>query len=312
MGLFSYGNLDGQESSYEADLGINSTHRKKRRRRKGLSNRGMKLFAGILFFIGMIGTSVIAARLPQESTDADLGTLSAVVACLAALLTSLPMYAWLLVRGFEHTARPGVYFVRLLVLAAVCEVPWDLATWQYQRYSTSASGIVGSLYGSVDAHPWLNLYTQNPVWALALSELILMCLAWIRRHQAPTEKEGPKQYVWYSAGTAWLLRFLLIFAAAMWTWLLNIGQLGKLFPLGLMFLLFVLIFYGLRGKENTSMMLAAAVGALEALAPAVGVLILHFHNDDEGFAHSWTRWLWYPATVLMMLVPGLVACWGLL
>ena len=48
MGLFSYGNLDGQESSYEADLGINSTHRKKRRRRKGLSNRGMKLFAGIL------------------------------------------------------------------------------------------------------------------------------------------------------------------------------------------------------------------------------------------------------------------------
>lgn len=312
MGLFRYGNLDGQESSYEADLGINSTHRKKPRRRKGLSNRGMKLFAGILFLVGMIGTSVVAGNLPQVSTDADFGTLSMVMVCLAALLASLPMYSWLLVQGFEHTARPGVYFVRLLALAVACEVPWDLATWQYQRYSTATGSLVNMLYSSTQPRPWFNLYTQNPVWGLALCELVLMCLAWIRRHQAPTEEEGPKQYVWFSAGTAWLLRFLLVFAAAMWTWLLNVGQLGQLFPMGLMMLVFVLIFYGLRGKENTRMMLAAGVGALEALAPAVGVLILHFHNDDEGFAHPWTRWLWYPAAVLMMLVPGLAACGGLL
>lgn len=312
MGLFTYGNMDGEESSYEADLGINSTHRKKRKRRKGLSNRGMKLFAGILFFIGMLGTSLVAAQLPQVSTDADFGTLSLVVVCLASLLASVPIYSWLLVQGVLHTARPGMYFLRLLVLAVVCEVPWDLATWQYQRYSTASSGIVGALYSSTEPHPWFNMYTQNPVWALALCELVLWCLGWIRLHQAPTEEEGPKQYVWFSAGTAWFLRILLVFAAALWLWLLNVGQLGRLFPMGLMMLLFALLFYGLRGKENTSMMLAAAVGALEALAPAIGVLIVHFHNDDEGFVHPWGRWLWYPATVLMMLVPGLIACGNLL
>ena len=312
MGLFSYDSLDGEETSYEADLGINSTHHKKKRRRKGLTNFRLKMIAGILAFVGLLGTSVCSMNLPEVATDADFGTLSLIIVCVACLLVSVPLYAWILVEGFRNSQHMWRYFFRLLALAAVCEVPWDLATWQYQRFSTNVYSLVGVLYSGIEPRPWFNLYTQNPIWGLATCELVLCCFAWIRKHQEPTEDEGPKQDVYFTAGTAWFLRLLLLFAAVLWMYLLSVGQLGRMFPIGLMTLVFVLIFYSLRSKENTMMILAAAICALEALAPAVGVLILHFQTDEEGFAHTWTRWLWYPAAVLGMLVPGLIACQGLL
>lgn len=351
MALFSYSNPDGEESSYEADLGNASTRKKpRRRRRRGLSERGLALFAGVFLVIGLYGTSVLSASLPANSSEADFGSLSAIIVCLACLLVSLPIYAWLLVSRFrmevgeleisvparrdEDGAEEGRakrlaaanantdagakarhgwrLFWSLLILAAVCEVPWDLVTWRYQEHSGSNGSLVGALYGSTAPKPWFNLYTQNPVWALALCALVLICLRWIRRHQAPVEGEGPKTDVWLSAGTAGLLRILLLFASFLWVWMLNIGQVGTLFPTGLMMFVFVLLFYGLRYHENTMTMLAAAIGALEALAPAVGVLIVHFHNDEDGYAHSWGRYVWYVAIPLVMLGLGLSACQGLL
>lgn len=314
MSFFHYDNLDGEESSYEADLGSYSAKAKKksRVRHRGLTNCRMKNIAGILGFLGLVGTSLCAMRIPDRATDATTGDLSLVVIGIACMLTAIPLYSWIFVDAARHTEHPGWYLIRLTALAALCEVPWDMATWQYERYASNAGTIVGALYSEAPLHPWFNLHTQNPIWALAACELVIICFQWIKLHQMPKPGEPPKKDVWLSHGLASLLRLLLIFAVIMWLWMLNIGQLGRYFPMGLMTFVFVAIFYAFPGKENTMILLAAVVGALEAIMPAVGVFILHFHNDEEGYNNPKARWAWYPLTFLAMLVLGLVACWGLL
>lgn len=65
---------------------------------------------------------------------------------------SMPLFVFMLVEGFIHTRNVGKYMLRLLILAVISEVPFDLACFQT---------------------PWYPEY-QNVMFSL----LIALCLLW--------------------------------------------------------------------------------------------------------------------------------------
>ena len=55
-------------------------------------------------------------------------SLTAMVLCEVVSWFAAPIYAWLLVQGFQQTRNRVAYGVQLLLLALIAEVPYDLAT----------------------------------------------------------------------------------------------------------------------------------------------------------------------------------------
>lgn len=130
----------------------------------GLSRNALKAL-GMLFLIGgIIGRSVLQNQilgLGSVSTAELLAAMQAqestmIVATVALILQALetcaaPIYAFLLTEGFRHTSDLKKYFLRVLGVAVISELPWNLA-------------MGGKL---------LDTGSRNPAFALALGLVML-------------------------------------------------------------------------------------------------------------------------------------------
>ncbi|MDE6281625.1 MAG: conjugal transfer protein TraX [Oscillospiraceae bacterium] len=85
---------------------------------------------------------------PQAMLWAGIASVAEIVGMIA-----IPIYAYLLVQGVEHTSSIGKYALSVLIFAIISEVPYDLA-----------------VYGQV----W-SWETQNPLWAVFIA-LVSLCL----------------------------------------------------------------------------------------------------------------------------------------
>ena len=133
-------------------------------RSTGLSRNALKAL-GMLFLVGgIIGRSVLQNQilgLGSVSTAELLAAMQAqestmIVATVALILQALetcaaPIYAFLLTEGFRHTSDWKKYFLRVLGVAVISELPWNLA-------------MGGKL---------LDTGSRNPVFALALGLIML-------------------------------------------------------------------------------------------------------------------------------------------
>lgn len=235
--------------------------------------RGMSVFVLkiVAFLLLMVGTVSSAVLLPQigDLADASMSELTGVVLTDAVSWCAIPIYAWLLVNGFRHTHSAGWYLARLAILAVVSEVPYDLAT----------------------SHAVFDMSSQNPVWGLCITLIVLIVLHALRgRHDA----------------ASWLIRVAVVIAAVMWAFLFSVGLRLGLVNEGLLTLAFALVFHLLPKRENTMMFTAGAVGALSYILPALGVMLLHWRSDREGYPAPWVRWVFYVIYPLHLLVFALV------
>lgn len=114
--------------------------RKKRRKGLELSHFALHGIGGIclaggcaaavlqrrFFDTGAAGTSAVNQQLLAilDSGSFELATLT--VFCQLAELVAIPIFAFLLVNGVTRTASFRKYFLRVLGLAVVCEVPYSL------------------------------------------------------------------------------------------------------------------------------------------------------------------------------------------
>lgn len=90
-------------------------------KKSGLPQEALKLIACITMLIDHIG----AVYLPQNALLRIIGRLS------------FPIYCFLLAEGIHHTKNPKKYGLRLLLLALLSEIPYDLLfygklTWAHQ------------------------------------------------------------------------------------------------------------------------------------------------------------------------------------
>ncbi|WP_300766229.1 TraX family protein [uncultured Bifidobacterium sp.] len=237
-------------------------------RMRGLSSFRLKVIGDALLTFSIAGGTVIPRMMGSEKDS--MASMTILVVCEIVSWVAVPIFSWLLVSGYEHTSNAGMYAARLLALAVISEVPYDLST----------SG------ASVD---WSS---QNPVFGLLIALLMLMVMDWARRF--------PDR----------LRRVIVVAVAAsalVWVLVLRIGVRQKMVNVGLLIVAFVLVFRLLRTRENTMIFAAGLVGAMAFVFPALGVAILHFRNDELGYSHAWTRWAFYAFYPAMMLACVVIA-----
>ncbi|KAB8291956.1 TraX family protein [Bifidobacterium avesanii] len=234
----------------------------------------LKLVGAVCMALSVASTTVVPALLGAPSAD-NMGSLTAAVLCEAVSWTAIPIYAWLLVEGSRVTCHAGAYLGRLVALAAVCEVPYDLV----------ASGMA------------FDPRSQNPVWGLAIALAVLMLLDWAARRYAGASGRAAR----------WALSALIVVAGLLWNLLLGVGVRQRVMFVGVATLLFALVFRFLRARENTMMLTAGLLGAVLCVTPAVGVAVLHYRDDrvggDAGAGRRpWrTRWAWYAVYPALLL-----------
>ena len=135
----------------------------KKRKRRGLSASQLKLIGHVLLLLGIIGVTVIQnglLRLESHTGESLLTLLdsgNAMGLATAALLLqaagncALPIFAFLLTEGYQVSSSRKNYLFRLIGLAVICELPYDLA-------------MTGE---------WVDPSVQNPVFALVVGMVML-------------------------------------------------------------------------------------------------------------------------------------------
>lgn len=135
---------------------------------RGLTRDGLRGLGLLLCALGALGSAVFQNGLlglsrytgaellaAMQASDTVMGYATAAILLQAAGACALPIFTFLLVEGFSHTADLKRYALRLGAAAALCEVPYNLAS----------SG------------KWLDLSTRSPVLALLLALAMLYLFA---------------------------------------------------------------------------------------------------------------------------------------
>ncbi|MDR2373063.1 MAG: conjugal transfer protein TraX [Bifidobacteriaceae bacterium] len=242
----------------------------RRRRRRGLSQKWLKIIGLTLLAGSMVGTAVVQKDMPADLAEAGLGRLSAAVVLEAASWAAAPIYAHLVCAGFRHTRSAWRYGLRLALLAIICEVPYDLAT---------------------SGRAW-DMTSQNPVFAVLVSLVVLALGASGARLQAGSRLG--RAGLWAALGVA----------GALWLVFFNVGLRLGVMPVGLEVLVFTLVFWLLRTRQNTMMLVGGGIGALAGVFPALGFVFVHFDNGRPGLRGWPQRRIFYALYPLCLAVAG--------
>ena len=105
------------------------------RRERGLNRNTLQLFGLMFMVLGTLGSAIqlrylnAAAAADGEllATAESMNAATMAIVFLAVQAMAVPIFAVLTLDGFQKTASVKKYLLRLLVLAAVSEVPYHLA-----------------------------------------------------------------------------------------------------------------------------------------------------------------------------------------
>lgn len=114
----------------------------------------------------------------------NLMTIAQVLVMLIGV--TLPIYAMLLVEGFNHTRNLWKYILRLLLLAILCEIPFDMCMY----------------------HSFFNSQGQNPIFTLVFCLLMM---------------KGFEMVEGVSKGWRFGFQAIIIISAICWTLLIHSG-----------------------------------------------------------------------------------------
>ena len=165
------------------------------------------------------------------------------------------IYAWLVYEGWRKTENQWKYLGRLLLLALAAEIPFDFAM----------TGV------------WMDMTRQNPVWALALS---LIMLGIFRQYD--------------KAGLG--LKILVTLAAAAWSVLLQSYMGG-------MTVLFAAVFALLEKQPKLRTAVAVGLGLIQ-FPSSLGIFAVHWYDGTRGDTPKYLHYMLYP---VMLLAMGLLA-----
>ncbi len=228
----------------------------------GITLRKFKLLGAVMMTLSAFSAPVIP-HLFGGLSDNNMWALTAAVVCEVVSWTALPWYAWILVRGYHNTHNVNFYTLRLLILALICEVPYDITT----------SGCA------------VDMRSQNPVFGLVIALFVLSGIDMIR-----TRLSGVSRVM---AGVG------IVIAGLLWNIIGKVGVRQHIFWGGALLLGFVLIFELLQKHEIRMELIAGMFGAMSLLAPGVGVAVLHYRSAyGDGYKNSrvfrWVMYAWYP------------------
>lgn len=210
---------------------------------------------GLLGIDGMTAQQLLAL---MEQSEQSMMLVTASIVMQALESCAIPIFALLLVEGFCKTADWKRYLGRLALVAAVSEIPYNLA-----------------MSGKV-----LDLSSRNPVFALVLG----LAMLWFYRYCA--EKSGKNT----------VIKLLVTLAAIAWSGMLSIEH-GAFFLL-MTAVLWLTRGKSYRILVGVVAAAVGCGLSLQYVVAPFSFLAVHFYNGEKGESNRIVNMLCYPLMLL--------------
>ena len=240
----------------------------------GMNRRGLRLWAMLLMMLGIVSRGILQNRVlgmgdatNMQMLEALLSTdegmaIATVSLVLQALETmAMPLCCFLLVEGTQRTGDFAKYFVRVLGVAVLSEVPYNLA-----------------MSGKV-----LDLSSRNPAFGLVLAMILLLLY---RKFSKPGFANV-------------LLKILFTLSAVLWCGMLKIsdGQCAAVLVAVLWMLRNKPLYRNIFGC--TAAFACCLFNPFYMISP-MSFLMLHFYNGEQGEENRLFNYLAYPVCLLVV------------
>lgn len=258
-----------------------------RRTPKGINAATLRKWAILFLAVGIVGRSIFLNGMlgldslrisgaQNEQLSALMETnggasmaLTAVILCCLAETCAVPLYAFLLVEGFLHTASFEKYLLRLIGFALVCEIPYNLA-------------MSGEL---------LEFSSRNPAFGLVICILMLF---FFRNYGEKSLKNTLVKSVVFLAAFLWCVMLnidfgyvLVVFVSILWL-VREKSNVRALYAFGAAMICTIL------PNENQFFYMGACLSSI----------MLQRYDGERGDQNQTLNYAFYPA---LLLILGIVA-----
>lgn len=269
------------------------------RKLPGLSAQGLRIWGLLFLAFGMVLNPTVQKTLASDETDFLFTSVGLILQLIH--FCAIPIFAFLLVEGFNHTISLKNYAIRIGILALIVELPFNYAMY-------------GKLLGTF-TFPNLMSIKLNPVFGMLLA---LILLYFFRKYSEKSLKNVMIKTV------LWLMAFV-------WTQMLHIEYgIAVILLVPIMYFLrqkkMLLIFAGciamtlcgfLEGMMQSSWLMNSAateaslnptaIASYVASAP-VAFIMIHFYNGEPGEGNRYVNYAAYP---VILIAIGLLAKFAL-
>lgn len=242
----------------------------------GLHAGALRTFGMVFALTGMVGKCILQNQLlgmghvtTQELLEAMQSSNLVMLYATASLILqaletcAVPIFAFLLVEGVIHTRNFQNYFLRVLGVALISEIPFNLA--------------MGSKL--------LDLSSRNPVFGLVLA---LIVLYFFGRCQEKSLKNS-------------LLKALVALAAVVWCSMLRVSYGGCVVILAsVLWLMRGKPLF--RGMVGAAAAMLCSLYSLYFLASPMSFLAIHFYNGEKGPQNKAVNYLAYPMLLTIVFL----------
>lgn len=248
-------------------------------RHSGIHRNALRTWGMLFLVIGIVGRSIVQYRMLGLGIIAGEELLSVLesspnmmmAATMALILQALetcalPIFAFLLVEGYQHTSDLRKYLLRVLGVAVLSEIPYDLA-------------MNGKL---------LDLSVQNPAFGLVLSLVVLY-------FYGTYAGKGMKNI---------FIKLLVTVCAMGWASMLRI-EYAACMVLVVAVLKLYWDKPMLRNIAGATMTVICSVNSLFFMAAPMGFLAVHFYNGEKPDEENrYVNYLAYPVSLLAVALIG--------
>ncbi len=243
----------------------------------GISANALHTWGMLFLALGIIGKGVFQNQLlgmvsmsTQEllaaMSDPDMMMFATIGLLMQALETcAIPIFSFLLAQGWEKTRDRKAYFLRVLGVAILSELPYNLT-------------MGGKL---------LDFGSRNPVFGLILSMAVLYFYG---SYQEKSLKH-------------WAVRAVVTVAAVLWSIMLKVEYGGAVVIIVVMLWLYRKKPMMRNVAGMAASMTCMLYSPLFLMAP-MGMLAVHFYNGEKGPDNRLVNYLAYPAALLAVALVG--------
>ena len=247
-------------------------------RSTGLKRSTLRTWGMIIVAAGIVGRCILQNQLlglgkitGQELMEAMnspemMGYATAALILQVLEACAVPIFACLLVEGFQHTSDYTNYFLRVAGVAVLSELPYNLA-----------------MSGS-----WLDASSRNPVFGLVLC---LVLLYFFKRYEGKTLQNI-------------FVKVVVLLAACIWTTMLKIDNgLCLVLVACVLWLFRGNVLY--RNFAGATVSIVCSLISPFFLAAPMGFLLVHFYHGEKGQDNRVVNYLAYPVLLLVIGLVGL-------
>lgn len=248
------------------------------RRKSGMTAANLRTWGMFMLIVGVVGKCIFQNTLAglhssnmqdllnwMSESDANMGYVTVAIIALFVETGAVPIFAFLTYLGFTHTSDFSKYLLRVVGVALVSEIPYNLA-------------MDGKL---------LAMDSRNPVFAVVLCLVVL----WFFKRYA---ERGIKNF---------LLKLVISFAAVVWAEMLRI-QFGTPMLLVTLALWICRNKPNFRNLVAGCAAMACTLISPFYLVSPMAFLAVHGYNDEQGEQNRLVNYLIYPVLLVAVYLLG--------